>query len=112
MSTEIILAPDAEEARRIKTAQRIAKTWGVSPPRTRTAYQGAVFNRLTDDWPVSILSADAATRWELKTLRARSRDLERNGGIAERYGSAVEMNIIGPNGVGLQMKARKSDART
>jgi capsid protein len=71
-----------------------------------------MMNRLTEDWPVSILSADAANRYELRTLRARSRDLERNGGIAERYLSAVEMNVIGSDGVGLQMKARKSDART
>jgi len=113
----IILSSDAAEDRRQAAAARIAKAWGVNPraiaaPRTKIAYQGAIVNRLTDDWPVSILSADAATRFELKTLRARSRDLERNGGIAERYLSAVEMNIIGPEGVGLQMKARKSDART
>jgi lambda family phage portal protein len=113
----IILASDVAETRRVATAQRIAKSWGVNPnsvapARIKIAHQGAIVNRLTEDWPVSILSADAANRWDLRILRARARDLERNGGIAERYLSAVEMNVIGDDGVRLQMKARKSDART
>src|SRR5947209_6859675 len=96
------LSSDASEERRIATAQRIAKRWGATgdtPAFRKSAYQGAIVNRLTEDWPVSILSADAATRWNLRQLRARSRDLERNGGIQERYLSALEANVIGSTGV-------------
>jgi lambda family phage portal protein len=113
---QIILASQAAEDRRMKTAQRIARAWCVNPNSSRAtrsaAYQGASVNRLTEDWPVSILSADAATRWNLRQLRARSRDLERNGGIQERYLSAVEANVVGSYGVRLQMKAKRADART
>jgi len=73
-------------------------------------YQAGMMNRLTADWPIAILSADAALRWNLRQLRARSRDLERNGGINERYLSALETNVIGSQGVQLQMKARPVSA--
>ncbi len=79
--------------------------------RQKSAYSAALANRLTEDWPIQILSADAATRWNIQQLRARSRDLERNGGIQERYLSALESNVIGSNGIGLQMKTRVGDAR-
>ena len=46
----------------------------------------------------------------LRDLRARSQQLEREkGGIGERYFSCVEANVIGPDGIGLQLKV-KNDA--
>src|SRR5213592_3494573 len=78
------------------------------PPRrvkATPAYPSAMMTRLTEDFPILILSADAATRQNLRELRARSQQLEREkGGIAERYFSCVETNIIGPDGIGLQLK--------
>src|SRR4029077_13446896 len=95
------------------TAQRIAKRWGLNggngsngngKGHLKYGYDAAYLTRLNSDWPILILSADSATKGSLKTLRARSRDLERNGGIQERYLSALEANVVGPDGVGLQMK--------
>lgn len=83
-----------------------------APDRKSTiGYSAALVTRLNEDWPVALLSADAATRWTLRQLRARSRDLERNGGIAEHYFSVLEANIIGSQGIGVQMKVRERSDR-
>jgi lambda family phage portal protein len=71
------------------------------------AYPSALTTRLNEDFPILHVSADAATRGNLRELRARSQHLEREkGGIAERYFSCVETNVIGPDGIGLQMKIK------
>jgi lambda family phage portal protein len=71
------------------------------------AYPSAGVTRLTEDFPILHMSADAATRGNLRELRARSQQLEREkGGIGERYFSCVETNVIGPDGIGLQIKVK------
>ena len=71
------------------------------------AYPSAGVTRLNEDFPILYMSADAATRGNLRELRARSQQLERErGGIAERYFSCVETNVIGPDGIGLQIKVK------
>jgi lambda family phage portal protein len=96
--------------RQTLTARRIAQRWGMNNrSNLKIGYASGEINRLNSDWAISVLSADAATKSSLKVLRARSRDLERNGGIQERYLSAQEANVIGPEfmafrGSGLQMK--------
>jgi lambda family phage portal protein len=83
-----------------------------SPPRAiqikaTPAYPSAGVTRLNEDFPILYMSADAATRGNLRELRARSQQLEREkGGIAERYFSCVEANVIGPDGIGLQIKVK------
>src|SRR5262245_44393646 len=75
--------------------------------KATTAYPSAMVTRLSEDFPIHILSADGATRWNLCELRARSQQLEREkGGIGERYLSCVETNVIGPDGIGLQLKIK------
>jgi lambda family phage portal protein len=103
--SQIIIDDTKARLRQINTAKRIAKRWGFNGNGHKKYYEAAYINRLTDDWPIVILSADSATRGSLKNLRARARDLERNGGIQERYLSALEANVIGSEGIGLQMKA-------
>lgn len=79
--------------------------FGRKARKATTAYPSALISRLNEDFPIHILSADAATRWNLRELRARSQQLEREkGGIAERYFSCIETNVIGSCGIGLQMK--------
>jgi lambda family phage portal protein len=74
------------------------------------AYPSANITRLNEDFPILNLSADGATRGNLRELRARSQQLEREkGGIAERYLSCVEANVIGPDGIALQMKIKGAD---
>lgn len=74
------------------------------------AYPSAGTTRLNEDFPILHISADAATRGNLRELRARSQHLEREkGGIAERYFSCVEANVIGPDGIGLQIKVKDAN---
>jgi lambda family phage portal protein len=74
------------------------------------AYPSAQTTRLNADFPILNLSADAAIRGNLRELRARSQALEREkGGIVERYLSCVETNVIGPDGIGLQIKVKDSN---
>lgn len=79
--------------------------------KSTAAYSAALVTRLTEDWPIIHSSADAANRWSLRQLRGRSRDLERNGGIANAYLSALEANIIGSKGIGVQMKIKEAAGR-
>lgn len=73
------------------------------------AYPSAMTSRLNEDFPILPISADAATQGNLRELRARSQQLEREkGGIAERYFSCVETNVIGPDGIGLQLKVKNA----
>jgi lambda family phage portal protein len=77
-----------------------------APPaiKSTSAYSASLVSRLTEDWPIAILSADAATRWSLRQLRARARDLERNGGIHNAYLDCLEVDIIGSKGIGVHLK--------
>jgi lambda family phage portal protein len=71
------------------------------------AYPSAMTSRLNEDFPILPISADAATHGNLRELRARSQHLEREkGGIGERYFSCVESNVIGPDGIALQLKVK------
>jgi lambda family phage portal protein len=78
--------------------------------RKSAAYPSAHMTRLTEDFPILTLSADGASRFNLHNLRNRSQQLEREkGGIGERYFSCVETNVIGPDGIPLQLRI-KNDA--
>lgn len=67
-------------------------------------FSGGLNNRLTSSWLLSGLSADAEIRTHLFTLRNRCRDLERNNDYARGFGEDVEANVLGSEGVVLQMK--------
>ncbi|MCK7513852.1 MAG: phage portal protein [Desulfobacterales bacterium] len=72
----------------------------------RANYQGAQINRLTNDWPTSITSPSAVLRSNLRTLRARSRDLAINNDYARAFLWMCAKHIAGPDGIQLQNKAR------
>lgn len=72
----------------------------------REAFSGAASSRLTMDWILAPLSADAATRSELCTLRTRSRDLERNNEWVRGFLRALDNNVLGERGITLQMRVR------
>ena len=76
-------------------------------PRKRS-FDAAVLNRLTSDWTTTPQTADAELLPELKTLRARSRQLANNDDYARRYLSMVKTNVIGAKGIILQNKAKNS----
>ena len=82
--------------------------------RTKTAtskrdYLAASKGRLYMDFKGSNKSADAEIRWNLRDLRNRSRDLERNNEYARRYLQLLQTNIVGESGFRLQLKGRNID---
>lgn len=71
---------------------------------SRSVFAGAQQGRLFDDWVASWMSPADETRWELRLLRNRSRESDRNNPIARRYAGLVDENVLGPKG--LQLQAR------
>jgi lambda family phage portal protein len=77
-----------------------------SAPKAARSFSAASNSRLTLDWIMSPLSADAALDGKLAPLRSRSRDLERNNEWTRGYLRTLENNVIGENGISLQMRVR------
>lgn len=83
--------------------QRLAKRT-LSP-----GFKGGEISRLTADWnPFASTSLDFELRIALRLMRQRSRDLFRNDGYARKYGSLCSTNIVGPQGIALQVTATDS----
>lgn len=72
-------------------------------PRKRN-YTGAQVNNLTWDWVTANLTSDEYLRWNLKRLRERSRDLERNDDYMRNFLRKLEINTVGAKGIILQSK--------
>lgn len=70
----------------------------------RSGYDGATMNRLLMDWVAPLLSADQEIERDIRTLRARARELGRNNSYAKRYFRMLVNNVIGPTGIRLQAK--------
>lgn len=70
----------------------------------RGGYAGAKANALTADWFAAMLSADQAIKGDLRRLRDRARELVRNFGYASRFVQSCQENIIGPDGIRLQVR--------
>lgn len=83
-----------------------------STPRASRNYTAANSSRLTLDWIMSPLSADATLLGKLSAMRSRSRDLERNNEWARGFFRTLENNVIGENGISLQMRVRDPGKET
>jgi lambda family phage portal protein len=75
----------------------------------RSAYAGAVFNRLNSDWIVAPLASDQELISDLKVLRTRARDLGRNNPFAVRMLELGDENVVGPTGIGLRGRMNDGD---
>ncbi len=74
--------------------------------RTRL-FSGAKTTRLTLDWDnVGDGAIDRELRYELKTLRQRSRELYYNNDYVKKYVQLIVQNVVGPEGFILQNDAR------
>lgn len=74
-------------------------------------FTAALVNRLSNDWDTIIKSSDEVLRWNLQTLIARSRDLERNNEYASGFLLQMERNVVGERGIKLSMQIREPDMR-
>jgi lambda family phage portal protein len=81
---------------------------GKSSARTFTASK---IGRATLDWIVSPLSSDSAMRGHLLAIRTRARDLERNNEWVRGFLRALENNVLGENGISLQMRVQETGGR-
>lgn len=78
-------------------------TWRVSLQEMQKSYDAGTDGRLNASWRVVNSSAEATDKMFRDTLRARSRDLERNSDILESILLAFERNVVG-TGFKLQVK--------
>lgn len=72
--------------------------------KVRSVFAGAQQNRLTRDFLDQWMSGRQELRYELRTLRLRSRELSRNTPIGQRYLGLVDENVLGHEGITLQMR--------
>lgn len=75
--------------------------------KAKRRYQAAVYNRLTADWISDTKSADASVKYDLETLRNRSRELCQNDDYARRYLQLLSSNVIGSSGIMMEMDVRE-----
>ncbi len=72
--------------------------------QARRGFDAATIDRLTSDWLSPQTSADTEIASTIRTTRGRSRELERNNEYVQRYLCLLENNVLGSEGVRLQMK--------
>ena len=73
------------------------------------AYHGADTGRLFSDFISSSRSADSEIKPSLRILRDRCREISRNHPYAKRYLQIMTTNVVGPNGVRIQVRKRNDD---
>lgn len=66
------------------------------------------FSRLTGDWTTMPVDIDALVKNNLRTVRARSREAYHDNDYARRFISLCTTNIVGPQGVRLQVRSRNA----
>jgi len=73
------------------------------------SFKGAEVSRIYSDWVASLVSSHDELRGDLRTIRARARELSRNNAYAGRFLELVTTNVLGPFGPRLKAQARKSN---
>ena len=70
-------------------------------------FSASDISRLTNSWTVNNNSIDADLKGSLTTVRGRSRDMALNNNTAKRFLQMVGTHVVGPRGVGLQVRAKE-----
>lgn len=78
----------------------------------RNIFSGVSTDRLYSSWTTTNYSADNELYNSLKTLRARSRELERNNDYAKKFLRMVRSNIAGQNGIRLQSQVLSDNGKS
>lgn len=76
---------------------------------TKRRYEGARINRLESGWTTNPTGGNYEMRLGLRALRARAREMARNNSHFKKFLTMVRSNVIGPNGIQLQSRARIAD---
>lgn len=72
----------------------------------KRSYAAATAGRLTAGWQAQNNTADVELHYQLRVIRARSRELVRNNDYAKKFIRMVKTNVIGPTGIILQNQAK------
>jgi len=90
-------------------ADRIAAALGYARKSARRSatFPGAQIGRLTQSWTTDPGAINTILRGNLRTLRARSRQLCRSDGYASKFVSSCVYNIAGPKPFHMQAKIRR-----
>lgn len=72
----------------------------------RSLFRGAEASRLLADFVGSVMAPDREIHGDLRTLRARARDLRRNNPFIRQYVNLLKANVLGPHGPKLQAQVR------
>lgn len=88
---------------------REAKPAPAARPRMAKRYAAAKSDRLVADWLTSSKSANSELREKLSTLRARSRQLERDDDYFNGFLRILKANVVGSGGVKLQIRIKNDD---
>lgn len=82
---------------------------GLRPRNTQHAtrsYAAGALGRLTSDWGTTVTSADVEARNDVTKLRSRCRELERDDPYARHYFKLLRNNVLGWQGMRLEMKCK------
>lgn len=82
-----------------------------NPRKMVASFRGASHGRLFSDWGASALHPDQETRYSLRDMRARARDLVRNNPYAAGIVDTFVDNIIGAKGIRLQPEVLGRDGK-
>ncbi len=88
---------------------RLARRFGYVKPGRRRNYQAGKIDRLKSSWTTTALTSDETLRRYLRVLRARSREQAENNDYAKRFVALVKNNVVGPDGIILQARTRRTD---
>ena len=86
---------------------KIKRLFGKAPQKR--SFQAGLNSRLTADWVFTPVSMDTDLWRSLKNLRARSRELTKNDDYAKQFIRLIRSNVVGPDGMTLQNKAKNAD---
>lgn len=75
-------------------------------------FAGADTSRVNEDWMPWTFSPDYETKYYLRFLRARARQLVRDNSHAAGFVDSVADNVAGPNGIMLQARNVAADGKT
>lgn len=92
--------------------EKILRRLGYVKPQRRASaarsYSAAILSRLYNNWTTTNQSADAELRTNLKSLRARSREVIRNNDYARKFIGMVHRNVVGKEGIQFQSMVMNS----
>ena len=72
----------------------------------KRSFAAGSINRLTSDWSTTVTSADVEARNDVTKLRSRCRVLERDDPYARHYFKLLRNNVLGWQGMRLEMKVK------